>query len=222
LRWKWVQNLISAPFPASQDFGLNILLFFSELKGFEQMKRHLSIGLGILAVAVAIPFASGTPVLANLQEAGTSIVKNILQPKMKLVLGAEKKVQSVDAQGKTVVAFKALEGNVSVQPGDVLRYTLSSQNAGDKPASKLVLTQPVPAHTQYVIGSALANGAKLTYSIDSGKSFVAKPTIKVKQADGAVVEKPAPAAMYSHVRWDYSASVKPASAVRSVYEVAVK
>jgi hypothetical protein len=62
----------------------------------------------------------------------------------------------------------------------------------------------------------------LTYSIDSGKSFVAKPTIKVKQADGSVVEKPAPAAMYSHVRWDYSASVKPASAVRSVYEVAVK
>ncbi len=186
------------------------------------MKRRLSIGLGILAVAVAIPFASGTPVLANLQEAGTSIVKNILQPKMKLVLGAEKKVQTVDAQGKTVVTFKALEGNVKVQPGDVLRYTLASENAGDKPASQLVLTQPVPAQTQYVLGSALANGAQLTYSIDSGKSFVAKPTIKVKQPDGSVIEKPAPAALYSHVRWDYSASLKPASTVSSVYEVAVK
>jgi uncharacterized repeat protein (TIGR01451 family) len=199
------------------------LCFFTlKLKVFEHMKRCLSIGLGILAVAIAIPFASNTPVLANLQNAGTSIVKNILQPKMNLVLGAEKKVQSVDAQGKTVVAFKALQGNVTVQPGDVLRYTLTSQNAGDKPASNLVLTQPVPAQTQYVLGSALANGAQLTYSIDSGKSFVAKPTIKVKQADGSVVEKPAPAAMYSHVRWDYSASVKSASTVHSVYEVSVK
>jgi len=186
------------------------------------MKRRISIGLGILAVAVAIPFASGTPVLASLQSAGTSIVKNILQPKMKLVLGAEKKVQSVNAQGKAVFVFKAVKGNVKVQPGDVLRYTLTSQNAGDKPASKLVLTQPVPAHTQYVVGSALANGAKLTYSIDSGKSFVAKPTIKVKQPNGSVIEKPAPAALYSHVRWDYSASVKPASTVRSVYEVSVR
>jgi uncharacterized repeat protein (TIGR01451 family) len=186
------------------------------------MKRSLSIGLGILAVAVAIPFASGTPVLASLQEAGTSIVKNILQPKMKLVLSAEQKVQSVDAQGKTVVTFKALEGNVKVQPGDVLRYALASENAGDKPASQLVLTQPVPANTQYVLGSALANGAQLTYSIDSGKTFVAKPTIKVKQPDGSMLEKPAPAELYSHVRWDYSASLKPASAVRSVYEVAVK
>jgi uncharacterized repeat protein (TIGR01451 family) len=184
------------------------------------MKRRLSIGLGILAIAAAVPFVSSTPVLANLADAGTSIVKNILQPKMKLVLGAEKKVESLDAQGKTVVSFKAIEG--SVQPGDVLRYTLTSENAGDKPASQLVLTQPVPAQTKYVLGSAVANGAKLTYSIDAGKSFVAQPTIQVKLADGKIVEKPAPAEMYSHVRWDYSESVKPAAAVRSVYEVAVK
>jgi uncharacterized repeat protein (TIGR01451 family) len=186
------------------------------------MKRRLSIGLGILAIAAAIPFASSTPVLANLQEAGASIVKNIMQPKMKLVLGAEKKVVTVDAEGKSVTSWKALEGSVSVQPGDVMRYTLSSQNAGDKPASKLVLTQPIPAHTTYVVGSAIANGAKLTYSIDAGKSFVANPTIKVKLADGSVVEKPAPAEMYTHARWDYSESLQPAAAVRSTYEVAVK
>jgi hypothetical protein len=161
------------------------------------MKRRLSIGLGILAIAAAIPFASSTPVLANLQEAGASIVKNIMQPKMKLVLGAEKKVVTVDAEGKSVTSWKAIEGLVTVQPGDVLQTT-------------------------YVLGSALANGAQLTYSIDGGKTFVAKPTIKVKLADGSVVEKPAPAEMYTHTRWDYSESVQPAASVRSVYEVAVK
>jgi hypothetical protein len=60
------------------------------------MKRRLSIGLSILAVAAAIPFVSGTPVLANLQQAGSSIVKNILAPQVKLNLGAEKQVVSFD------------------------------------------------------------------------------------------------------------------------------
>ena len=54
------------------------------------MKRRLSIGLGVLAVAIAVPFASSTPVLANLQQAGETLVQNILQPKVKLVLGGEK------------------------------------------------------------------------------------------------------------------------------------
>lgn len=186
------------------------------------MKRRLSIGLGVLAIAAIIPFASTTPVFASLQEAGASIVQNILQPKMKLVLGAEKKVETKDAQGKPVVSWQALEGAAQVQPGDVLRYTLSSENAGDKPASKLVLTQPVPKQTTYVLGSAIANDARLTYSIDGGNTFVAKPMIKVTQPDGTVVEKPAPADLYTHVRWDYSESLKPAAAVKSVYEVAVK
>lgn len=55
------------------------------------MKRRLSIGLGILAVAAAVPFVSGTPVFANLQKAGTELVNKILQPEVKLVLSAEKK-----------------------------------------------------------------------------------------------------------------------------------
>ena len=184
------------------------------------MKRRLSIGLGILAVAVAIPFASGTPVLANLQQAGSSIVQNILMPKVKLNLGAEKKVVSVDAEGKEKIEWKALEG--AVQPGDVLRYTLVSENAGDKPAKSLKLVQPIPAQTIYSLDSAKANGATLTYSIDGGKTFVEKPMVTVKLADGKEVQKPAPASAYTHIRWDYSSSLAPLAAVRAAYEVAVK
>jgi uncharacterized repeat protein (TIGR01451 family) len=184
------------------------------------MKRRLSIGLGILAVAAAIPFASGTPVLAELQHTGEAIVKNILAPKVKLNLGVEKQVISKDAEGKQKISWVALKG--AVQPSDVLRYTLVSENAGDKAAKDLKLVQPIPAQTIYKLDSAKANGAKLTYSIDGGKTFVEKPMVMVKLANGKEELRPAPASVYTHVRWDYSNSLAPLASVRAAYEVAVR
>jgi uncharacterized repeat protein (TIGR01451 family) len=186
------------------------------------MKRRLSVGLGILAVVIAVPFASGTPVLANLQQAGASIVKNIMQPKVQLKLGAEKQVAVKDAEGNTKIAWLPLKGSVTVQPGDVLRYTLTSENAGDKAANSLKLTQPVPAKTSYILKSARANGAKLTFSIDGGKTFVAQPMVMVKLANGQEELRPAPAGAYTHMRWDYSDSLAPLATVRAAYDVAVK
>ena len=184
------------------------------------MKRRLSIGLGLLVVASALPFVSGTPVLAELQHTGAAIVKNILTPKVKLNLGVEKQVISVDAEGKQKISWVALEG--AVQPSDVLRYTLVSENAGDKAAKDLKLVQPIPAQTIYKLDSAKANGAKLTYSIDSGKTFVEKPMVTVKLANGKEELRPAPASSYTHVRWDYSNSLAPLASVRAAYEVAVR
>jgi uncharacterized repeat protein (TIGR01451 family) len=184
------------------------------------MKRF-SIGLSILALAALVPFATNTPVLANLQQAGAAIVKNVLQPKVQLALGAEKQVKSVDAQGKAQTTWQALKGEVTVHPGDVVRYTLTGENAGEKPAANLVLTQPVPAQTSYQLKSARANGAKLTYSIDGAKSFSAQPMVKVTLANGKTELQPAPASAYTHVRWDYSESLAPMAAVRASYDVAV-
>ncbi len=186
------------------------------------MKRHLSIGLGILAVAAAIPFATSTPVFAELAQAGEALVQNILQPKVKLVLGVQQKLVSTDAEGNEVISWDSLEGEAKVKPGDVLRYTLSSENSGDKPAENLVLTQPIPAQTAYVIDSARANGATLTYSIDGGQTYTVEPTVEVTLEDGSVEVQPAPAEAYTHVRWDYGESLAPLSSVRAVYEVAVQ
>lgn len=185
------------------------------------MKRRLSIGLGILTIA-AVPVLMGTPVLANLQSAGEAIVQNILQPKVKLNLAAQKQVVTTDAEGEEQITWQALEGEVTVQPGDVLRYSLVSENAGDKPASNLVVTQPVPEQTTFVLESARANGAELTFSIDGGETFVAKPTVEVTLPDGTVEQQPAPAEAYTHVRWDYSETLKPMAEVKAAYEVAVK
>lgn len=186
------------------------------------MKRRLSIGLGVLAVAVAVPFASSTPVLANLQKAGEALVQQILQPKVKLVLSAEKQIITMNAEGEQEITWEALEGNVTVRPGDVLRYTLLSENAGDKPASELKISQPIPNQTAYVLDSARANGAKLTYSIDGGQTYSEQPMVEVTQPDGTVAMEPAPAEAYTHVQWDYSESLQPMASVQAVYEVAVQ
>ncbi|WP_299408360.1 hypothetical protein [Acaryochloris sp. IP29b_bin.148] len=186
------------------------------------MKRRLSLGLGVLAIAVAVPFVSSTSVLANLQEAGEALVQNILQPQVKLVLGAEKQVITINAEGEEVISWEALEGQVSVQPGDVIRYTLNSENGGDNPANSLVVTQPVPEQTAYLADSARANGAALTYSIDGGETYSAQPMIEETQPDGSVKMVPAPAEMYSHVRWDYSETLQPMAQVQAVYEVTVQ
>lgn len=185
------------------------------------MKRRLSIGLSILAVAVAVPLVGGTPVLANLQQAGETLVKKIFQPQVKLVLSADKQVVITNAKGQPEKTWQALEGEVTVQPGNVLRYTLVSENAGDKAASELKVTQPIPAKTTYILASSQANGAKLTYSIDGGQTFTAKPMVKVTKPDGTVEMQPAPAEAYTHVRWDYSESIQPMASVQAVYQVTV-
>ncbi|HKY32408.1 MAG TPA: hypothetical protein VJV23_07730 [Candidatus Polarisedimenticolia bacterium] len=45
-----------------------------------------------------------------------------------------------------------------VDPGDVLRYTITVQNSAAIPATSIVLTDTVPANTTYVTNSTLLNG----------------------------------------------------------------
>ena len=45
-----------------------------------------------------------------------------------------------------------------VDPGDVLRYTITAQNSAAIPATGVVLTDPVPAHTTYMTNSTTLNG----------------------------------------------------------------
>ena len=53
-------------------------------------------------------------------------------------------------------------------------WTITSVNEGNAPASEYKAVGKVPAGTQFVAGSAKADGAVVfTYSIDNGKSFSA-------------------------------------------------
>jgi uncharacterized repeat protein (TIGR01451 family) len=156
--------------------------------------------------------------------AGTNVAQNILrQPKVTLNLVAEQQVVSQNAQGQMVQTWQATGGKAKVKSGDILRFTVSGKNEGTKAAQNFAVTQPVPRGTVLALNSAQASTpATVVYSIDQGKTFVAKPVVKVALADGKVVEQPAPAEAYTHVRWQMPTALEPNANVATTYQVTVR
>jgi uncharacterized repeat protein (TIGR01451 family) len=187
-----------------------------------KMKRW-SVGVGAVVLMAAVPLVSSAPVMASLQQAGEAIAQTLLRPDVKLNLSAEKQVIAKDLSGQTKASWKSLEGKVTVQPGDVLRYTVAGKNAGKREAKSLAITQPIPKQMAYVLNSATtSNSAKTVYSIDNGRSFVESPTIQVTLANGKVETRPAPAEAYTHVRWQFAGAVNPDAVVQAAYQAKVR
>lgn len=186
--------------------------------------KHLSM-IGV-AAAVLLSAPLGDRIVNSAAEQHPSaVVQNIqTQRPVQLNLLAEKQVMQKDAQGKPKVSWQAMQGKVTVFPGDVIRYTVRGANSGDRPVKNLVLTQPIPKQTTYVLNSVNVNhpGVAVTYSIDRGKSFVAKPIVKVKMADGKVKIQPAPAELYTHIRWKFEQAVDSSKMLSAAYQVKVK
>ncbi len=187
------------------------------------MKRKFLFGMGIAALAATAPFAMSTPVFANLQEAGTAIVQQLLQPEVKLEMDAEKQVTVLDENGEPKLVWEMLNDKATVQPGDVLRYVVASSNEGEMAAKNLVITQPIPAAMTYVIGSEKGNtAAEATYSIDKGETFVAEPMVEVILPDGSTEMQPAPAEAYTHVKWTFAEDLGNSVVVNVSHEAVVK
>jgi uncharacterized repeat protein (TIGR01451 family) len=188
------------------------------------MKKHWSwIGASVLLLGSVLP-VNGTPAIAQAFSAGTQVAQNILQqPKVNLNLAAELQVVKKDAQGETIRSWVPTDSKIQVKPGDQLRFTVVANNEGSKAAQNFALVQPVPKGTVLVLNSAAAStAAAVTYSIDAGTSFVAQPMVKVTEPDGKIVEKPAPAEAYTHIRWSANAPLAPAATAKATYQVAVR
>lgn len=189
------------------------------------MKKCLYIaGFGVAVAALCLLPVGDKPAIAQLLNSGTNLAQNILQqPKVNLNLVADKQQIQKDAQGKEIKTWKALSSGVVVQPGDVIRFTLTGKNDGNKSAKSLNFTQPIPQKMMYSLNTAMTNGAaNITYSIDQGKTFVATPMVKVSLSNGKVEERPAPADKYTHVRWNFNQELPPNASVKATYEVKVR
>jgi uncharacterized repeat protein (TIGR01451 family) len=177
------------------------------------MKRLSAIGLGVVALLLAAPVISA-PVQSHWRTATAP-----QQPVVQLQLVAEAQTITQDAGGKAVTTWTPTG---STQPGAILRYTLRGQNLGDRPVGNLVLTQPIPAETVYLLESAQSpERGSVTYSIDGGKTFVAAPQVPITRADGAIEYQPASAEAYTHVRWQVANTNAGAIATAS-YQVRVR
>ena len=81
----------------------------------------------------------------------------------------EKEIVKTQTDGTQTVSYVKAD---EVLPGEKIRYRLDIENDGMEPVTDLVLTMPVPSEVTYVEGSAIKNGAAVTYSADGGNSFV--------------------------------------------------
>jgi uncharacterized repeat protein (TIGR01451 family) len=95
-----------------------------------------------------------------------------------------------------------------VVPGDVVAYTIEAKNITQRPAERVVITDPIPEHTRYVDGSAQAKNAELQFSVDGGKRFDRPEKLVVTEPHGT--RRAARASDYTHIRWVFAEPLAPA------------
>ena len=116
----------------------------------------------------------------------------------------------------------ALDKSTVVNPGEILDWTMMSENDGSAPALDYKTVGHIPRGTEFVAGSAKADGAKTVFSIDGGKSFSPQPMIEEKQADGSTKRVPAPAALYTEIRYEWADAFAQGAKLSASYKVRVK
>lgn len=184
------------------------------------------IGIGLLTALSLLPIG-GSPAGLKLLETGSAWAENVLKsPKVNLQLSLEKRTIQTDNQGREQVVWQPLSGSeITVAPGDTLRYKVVASNQGKAPAKSLVVTQPIPQGMFYLLNSAGTSPnsrANTTFSIDGGKTFVANPVLRVTLANGQVEERPAPASAYTHVRWQLTELLDANQQTEMTYQVKVR
>jgi len=141
------------------------------------------------------------------------MLTNAARPEVKMQLSA-----AVERDN----ALVALDKTTVVNPGEILDWTITSENSGNASAMEYKTVGHIPQGTTFVADSAKADGAKAVYSIDGGKSYSAQPTIEVKQADGSVKRVPAPVSMYTEIRYEWADPLAQGGKLSASYKVRVK
>ena len=141
------------------------------------------------------------------------MLANALRPEVKMQLSG-----SVERDSARV----ALDKSTVINPGEILDWIMTSENEGTAPALDYKTVGHIPRGTEFVPGSAKADGAKTVFSIDGGKSFSPQPMIEEKQADGSTKRVPAPASMYTEIRYEWADPLAQGGKLSASYKVRVK
>ena len=130
---------------------------------------------------------------------------------------AEIEIVEVAPDGQETVLRTAAR---SVVPGTELIYTITAKNAGNEPADKVVVTNPVPAQTRYIDGTAAGANTDITFSVDGGESWGQPVSLTVVDENGE--SRTATADDYTHVRWTLKSNLAPAQQLPVTYRAQVK
>ena len=169
------------------------------------------IKLGSIGLAVMCLFALGA--VAGFAQRHFAIAA-AGRPEVKVLLAA-----AVERDNTLVPVEKAK----LVKAGEILDWTINSENAGGAAALEYKTVSRIPAGTTFVAGSAKAEGSSnVAYSIDGGKTFSAVPVIDEKQADGSIKKVAAPVSMFTNVSYQWADPLVPGGHVTASYKVRVK
>jgi uncharacterized repeat protein (TIGR01451 family) len=111
----------------------------------------------------------------------------------------------------------------SVDPGDVIFYTLNFVNSGNEAADNAIFDDPIPKGTVYLPGSAYGTGAEISFSSDGGETFK-KPALlsyEVKLPSGKSEKRSASTGEYTHIRWIIS-TIPPRGSGQVGFQVRMK
>jgi uncharacterized repeat protein (TIGR01451 family) len=143
------------------------------------MKKGL---LAVLALALLMPAGAWS------QQKGAIELKTT----------AEVEVVEKNQQGEKTVTRVDVAKAIKT-PGDTVVFTTVYSNTGAKPATDIVINNPVPEHMSYLDKSAEGGNTRIDFSADNGKTFGAPDKLKIKNANGTV--RPALGKDYTHIRW---------------------
>ena len=102
-----------------------------------------------------------------------------------------------DKKGKHYIWKEATK----VVPGNVVRYVNTVSNNGSKRAEKLVVTNHIPEHMEYVRATAKCQSrCTIDYSVDGGKHFAKPDKLYIKDPK-TKKRRLAKAGEYTTIRW---------------------
>ncbi|MFN7928218.1 MAG: hypothetical protein U0Y68_09755 [Blastocatellia bacterium] len=107
--------------------------------------------------------------------------------------------------------------------GEVVKFTITSQNVGKAAAINYETSGPLPAGTVFVPGS-LQSDADMTalFSIDQGKTFAVQPMVPLRQPNGTIRQVPALPENYSHIRFICQSPLAPGTSRTVSFQVRVR
>lgn len=109
---------------------------------------------------------------------------------------AQLEVEVTDNKGKKTLKRTTVEKAV---PGTEVVFTTSFKNIIDKPASDIVINNPIPNDTEYKAGSAFGKDCDILFSADGGNTFAYAEELMVKGKDGK--RRIALPKEYTNIRW---------------------
>jgi uncharacterized repeat protein (TIGR01451 family) len=141
-------------------------------------------------------------------------------PSLTVSVGVQREVVRLDAAGRPTTT---LEPVTETSPGDVLVYRLRATNVGLAPAHDARIDDPIPAGTVLVRESLPGTARRLQASVDGGKTWQAYPaTVSHRRQDGAIVQVPAPAEAYTHLRFHLEGALPPGRSAEVGFKVKVQ